>query len=139
MSASTTSERLRAWVNEWAGVLQPRDVHWCDGSAEEYDELCQQLVESGTFTQARRGQATQQLLGAQRPGRRRPRGRPHLHLFGRGRRCRSHQQLARPRDDARRHDDAVHRRDEGPNDVRGAVQHGSARVADRPHRCAADR
>ena len=51
MSASTTSERLKAWVNEWAGVLQPRDVHWCDGSAEEYDDLCQQLVDSGTFTQ----------------------------------------------------------------------------------------
>ena len=50
MSASTTSERLRAWVNEWAGVLQPRDVHWCDGSAEEYEDLCQQLVDSGTFT-----------------------------------------------------------------------------------------
>jgi phosphoenolpyruvate carboxykinase (GTP) len=50
MSASTTSERLRAWVNEWAGVLQPRDVHWCDGSAEEYENLCQQLVDSGTFT-----------------------------------------------------------------------------------------
>jgi phosphoenolpyruvate carboxykinase (GTP) len=51
MSASTTSERLKAWVNEWAGVLQPRDVHWCDGSAKEYDALCQQLVDSGTFTQ----------------------------------------------------------------------------------------
>ena len=51
MSASTTSERLKAWVNEWAGVLQPRDVHWCDGSAEEYEELCRQLVDSGTFTQ----------------------------------------------------------------------------------------
>jgi phosphoenolpyruvate carboxykinase (GTP) len=50
MSASTTSERLRAWVNEWAGVLQPREVHWCDGSAQEYDDLCQQLVDSGTFT-----------------------------------------------------------------------------------------
>ena len=50
MSASTASERLKAWVNEWAGVLLPRDVHWCDGSAEEYEELCQQLVDSGTFT-----------------------------------------------------------------------------------------
>ena len=51
MSASTTSERLKAWVNEWIGVLQPRDVHWCDGSAEEYEELCRQLVDSGTFTE----------------------------------------------------------------------------------------
>ena len=51
MSASTTSERLKAWVNEWIGVLQPRDVHWCDGSAEEYEDLCGQLVDSGTFTE----------------------------------------------------------------------------------------
>ncbi len=51
MSASTTSERLKAWVNEWIGILQPRDVHWCDGSAEEYEELCGQLVDCGTFTE----------------------------------------------------------------------------------------
>ena len=51
MSAATSNERLKAWVNEWTTVLQPDDVHWCDGSAEEYDVLCQALVESGTFTQ----------------------------------------------------------------------------------------
>ena len=51
MSASTTNERLRAWVNEWTTVLQPDDVHWCDGSAEEYETFCQALVDSGTFTQ----------------------------------------------------------------------------------------
>jgi phosphoenolpyruvate carboxykinase (GTP) len=51
MSASTTNERLKAWVNEWIEVLQPDDVHWCDGSADEYERLCQGLVDSGTFTQ----------------------------------------------------------------------------------------
>jgi phosphoenolpyruvate carboxykinase (GTP) len=50
MSATTTNERLKAWVDEWAAILQPADVHWCDGSAEEYDELCAQLVAAGTFT-----------------------------------------------------------------------------------------
>jgi phosphoenolpyruvate carboxykinase (GTP) len=50
MSASTTNEHLKAWVNEWAAVLQPNDVYWCDGSAEEYERLCQELVDSGTFT-----------------------------------------------------------------------------------------
>ena len=50
MSASTTNERLKAWVNEWADVLQPNDVYWCDGSADEYERLCQELVDSGTFT-----------------------------------------------------------------------------------------
>jgi phosphoenolpyruvate carboxykinase (GTP) len=50
MSASTTNDRLKAWVNEWADILEPEDVHWCDGSAEEYEHLCQSLVDSGTFT-----------------------------------------------------------------------------------------
>ncbi|MEY2444504.1 MAG: phosphoenolpyruvate carboxykinase [Ilumatobacteraceae bacterium] len=50
MSASTTNERLKAWVNEWAALLQPDSVHWCDGSAEEYDTLCNGLVAAGTFT-----------------------------------------------------------------------------------------
>jgi phosphoenolpyruvate carboxykinase (GTP) len=51
MSASTTNERLKAWVDEWAAVLQPDNIYWCDGSADEYERLCQELVDSGTFTQ----------------------------------------------------------------------------------------
>ncbi len=50
MSASTTNESLKAWVDEWAAVLQPDAVYWCDGSAPEYEQLCQKLVDSGTFT-----------------------------------------------------------------------------------------
>jgi phosphoenolpyruvate carboxykinase (GTP) len=50
MSGTTTNQRLKDWVAEWAAVMQPTDIHWCDGSAEEYEELCGNLVESGTFT-----------------------------------------------------------------------------------------
>jgi phosphoenolpyruvate carboxykinase (GTP) len=50
MSGTTSNQRLHDWVAEWAGILQPDDIHWCDGSAEEYEQLCQALVESGTFT-----------------------------------------------------------------------------------------
>src|SRR3954467_4153509 len=50
MSASTTNDRLNSWVDEWAAILQPAAIHWCDGSADEYDRLCQELVDSGTFT-----------------------------------------------------------------------------------------
>jgi phosphoenolpyruvate carboxykinase (GTP) len=50
MTATTTNAKLRQWVDEWAAVLQPSDVYWCDGSAEEYDRLAQALVDSGTFT-----------------------------------------------------------------------------------------
>jgi len=50
MSGSSNNERLKAWVTEWAAIMQPENVYWCDGSAQEYEELCQQLVDSGTFT-----------------------------------------------------------------------------------------
>jgi phosphoenolpyruvate carboxykinase (GTP) len=48
-AAATSNESLLAWVGETAELTQPDSVHWCDGSAEEYDRLCQQLVQAGTF------------------------------------------------------------------------------------------
>jgi phosphoenolpyruvate carboxykinase (GTP) len=50
MSGTTSNQRLKDWVAEWAAVMQPADIYWCDGSADEYEHLCQQLVDSGTFT-----------------------------------------------------------------------------------------
>jgi phosphoenolpyruvate carboxykinase (GTP) len=49
-SAPTPHEALRLWVEEWAGVLEPERVHWCDGSDDEHDALCAGLVDAGTFT-----------------------------------------------------------------------------------------
>ncbi len=49
-TALTNHSRLRQWVDEWAALTRADDVYWCDGSAEEYDRLCKQLVDSGTFT-----------------------------------------------------------------------------------------
>jgi phosphoenolpyruvate carboxykinase (GTP) len=54
MTASTVppteNARLLAWVQGWADILQPDEIHWCDDSEEEYAQLCEQLMESGTFT-----------------------------------------------------------------------------------------
>jgi phosphoenolpyruvate carboxykinase (GTP) len=46
----TTNKRLLDWVDEVAQLTTPDSIHWCDGSAEEYDALCQLLVDNGTFT-----------------------------------------------------------------------------------------
>ena len=50
MAGKTSNTKLNAWVTQWAEILQPRDVYWCDGSQDEYDKLCGELVKSGTFT-----------------------------------------------------------------------------------------
>ena len=50
MSGTTSNQRLQQWVKDWADVLAPDAILWCDGTAEEYDALCQTLVDSGTFT-----------------------------------------------------------------------------------------
>ena len=45
----TRNPRLEAWVDEWAALTEPDQILWCDGSADEYDSLCADLVEAGTF------------------------------------------------------------------------------------------
>jgi phosphoenolpyruvate carboxykinase (GTP) len=46
----TSHTELVAWVDGWASILQPDQIHWCDGSEHEYEELCAGLVDSGTLT-----------------------------------------------------------------------------------------
>ncbi len=51
--------RLIAWVGEMAALCKPDQVYWCDGSAAEYERLCQRLVDAGSF---------KRLNPAKRPG-----------------------------------------------------------------------
>jgi len=47
--AYVKNPKLIAWVAEMAALCKPANVYWCDGSEEEYDHLCQLLVNNGTF------------------------------------------------------------------------------------------
>jgi phosphoenolpyruvate carboxykinase (GTP) len=58
ISCTSSHAKLNAWVAEIAALTGAANVHWCDGSAEEYDSLCRLLVEKGTF---------QKLSDAKRP------------------------------------------------------------------------
>lgn len=48
-SESVKHLELHEFVNEMAQVCMPDSIHWCDGSSEEYDMVCNRLVEKGTF------------------------------------------------------------------------------------------
>lgn len=45
----TNNKKLLSWVEETAKLCQPDNIYWCDGSQEENDRLCEELVQKGTF------------------------------------------------------------------------------------------
>src|SRR5918994_7963221 len=47
--APTKHAKLISWVEEIAGLTEPDAIHWCDGSAEEYDRLAQELIDAGAM------------------------------------------------------------------------------------------
>src|SRR5207244_13409520 len=67
-SAQTKNERLLACVDEVASLTEPDSVHWCDGSAEEYDRLCRELVDAGTFERLSDAKRPNSYLGLSDPG-----------------------------------------------------------------------
>ena len=67
-TAPTTNRRLLEWVDEVAELTQPEAVHWCDGSAAEYDRLCARLVEVGTFERLEDAKRPNSYLARSDPG-----------------------------------------------------------------------
>jgi phosphoenolpyruvate carboxykinase (GTP) len=66
--APTKHPKLLDWVGEIADLTQPDAVHWCDGSAEEYDSLAQTLIEAGTFERLSDAKRPNSYLALSDPG-----------------------------------------------------------------------
>jgi phosphoenolpyruvate carboxykinase (GTP) len=47
--AQTNNSSLLNWINTVAELTKPERIYICDGSQEEYQNFCEQMVESGTF------------------------------------------------------------------------------------------
>ena len=68
MPGTTTNDSLSDWVNNWAEILSPDSVHWCDGSQEEYDQFAKSMVEQGTLIPLEDAKRPNSFLARSDPG-----------------------------------------------------------------------
>src|SRR3954462_7490937 len=67
-TAATANTTLIDWVERVAELTKPADVHWCDGSQEEDDDLCQKLIDGGTFERLSEEKRPNSYLARSDPG-----------------------------------------------------------------------
>lgn len=67
-SAMTQNLKLLRWIDEMRTLCEPSELRWCDGSQAEYDALCQQLVDAGTFTKLNPEKRPGSFLARSDPG-----------------------------------------------------------------------
>ncbi len=65
--AYVKNAKLIAWVADMAALCKPDQIYWCDGSDEEYQRLCQQLVDAGTFKKLNQAKRPNSFLALSDP------------------------------------------------------------------------
>lgn len=43
------NKELNSWISQMAELCKPVAVHWCDGSDDEYQRLCNEMADNGTL------------------------------------------------------------------------------------------